>query len=354
MRSTVTNPRLRGATRRQDRTSGFTLVELLVVIAIIGVLVALLLPAVQAAREAARRSACTNNFRQAAIACHGYHDARGKLPVGALYTAFMNDPGIPAGTPSGMQGCSWSAYVLPFMEQATVFDLIDDEKSFTAVGTWKAGGVRIASYVCPSNINESNDWTDQATGKDHDGVPDHDLRITNIAGVMGYYPFGPDDPYPAALDHGSFSSFQQKSLGNGVFYNLSEINFSDVTDGTSNTLMLGETTGHRGKDLEGLVVAIEFNWMSRNIQSVDEGINGPFTIPGGRNPGLLMGSSGQNRHEELTDQFGFSSYHPGGAHFAMGDASVQFFDENIDQAVLEIAAGRNDEGQAYQPPRVVR
>jgi hypothetical protein len=171
---------------------------------------------------------------------------------------------------------------------------------------------------------------------------------------MGYYPFGNEDPYPPTIDHGSFFSFQQKAIGNGLFFNFSKIGFKKVLDGTSKTLMLGETTGHRGKDLGGNDVAIEFNWITRNVQSVDEGINGPFTIPGGRNPGLLMGASGQNRHEELTDQFGFSSFHPGGAHFALGDASVQFLNEDIDQTVLDEMASRNDEGKAYVAPTTVR
>ena len=346
--------RFRSAGWRIGLASGFTLVELLVVIAIIGILVAMLLPAIQAAREAARRAACLNNFRQAAVACHMYHDSHKTLPVGATYTVYMTDPGIPSGLRSGSQGLSWSAYVLPYMEEAGVFGLIDDETNVFTGGTWKAGGMLIAPYVCPSNQNGSNNWTDQTSTKSQDGAPDHDFRITNITGVMGYYPFGKDDPYPATLDHGSFFSYQQKALGNGLFYNLSKISFKKVLDGTSKTLMLGETTGYRGKDLGGNEVAIEFNWITRNVQSVDEGINGPFTIPGGRSPSLLMGVSGQNRHEELTDQFGFSSYHPGGAHFAMGDASVTFLSEDIDQAVLEEMASRNDEGQAYKPPTVVR
>lgn len=340
--------------KRRLLKCGFTLVELLVVIAIIGVLVAMLLPAVQAARESARRTTCMNNFRQAAVACHMYHDAHKKLPVGAMYSVYMSDPGIPPDTKPHMQGISWSAYVLPFMEQASVFALIDDETSAFSAGSWLAGGQLVPSYICPSNQNQSGNWTDQSSNRSQDGAADHDFRITNITGVMGYYPFGPDDRYPPTLDHGSFMSFQQKSQGNGMFYNLSDISFKKVTDGTSKTLMLGETTGHRGKDAAGIGVSIEFNWITRNVQSVDEGINGPFTLPGGRNPDLIMGVSGQNRHEELTDQFGFSSYHPGGAHFAMGDASVQFLNENIDQAVFEEMGSRNDDGRVYVPPKTVR
>jgi prepilin-type processing-associated H-X9-DG protein len=171
---------------------------------------------------------------------------------------------------------------------------------------------------------------------------------------MGYYPFGPDDPYPLTLNHGSFFSFQQKALGNGIFYNLSRISFNNILDGSSNTLMLGETTGHMGRDAAGSLVFIEFTWLIRTCQSVDEGINGPFTIPGGRSPSLLMGVSGQNRHQELTDQFGFSSFHPGGAHFARADGSVHFLNEDIDQDVLEEMASRNDEGVPYRAPSVVR
>lgn len=327
---------------------GFTLVELLVVIAIIGVLVALLLPAVQSAREAARRSTCINNFKQTALALQNYHASKGKFPVGAMYTVWMDDPGIPSGTQSGMQGISWTAYILPYMEQEQIFNQIDDPTLFVALGTWEAGGNLVSSYLCPSNPDQDG-WTDHVTGRGRGGVPEQDLRVTNIAGVMGYYPFGPEDDYPRSLDRGSFRSFQQKAQGNGIFYNLSENSFRTITDGSSNTKMLGETTGHRGLDAAGNEVHIEFTWVTRTVQSVDEGINGPFTIPGGRDPSLLMGVSGQNRHEELTDQFGFSSFHPGGAHFARADGSVEFVSEDIDQEALEICASRNDEGQRYLP-----
>jgi prepilin-type N-terminal cleavage/methylation domain-containing protein len=319
----------------------FTLVELLVVIAIIGILVALLLPAVQSAREAARRSSCTNNFRQVGIACHMYHDARKSLPVGTMCTSFPNDPGIPAGTKS-VQGLSWSGYVLPYLEESTIYAMIDDPNTVFSGGTWKAGANLVITYICPSNHNESNNWTDQASGSSQDGTPEHDFRTTSITGVMGYYPFGPKDPYPLRLDHPSFNSYQQKSLGNGMFLNFNKQSFKKVSDGLSKTLMLGETTGWKGKDLDGQEVAIEFNWVTRNIQTVDEGINGPSTIPGGRSPSRLMGTSGPNRHEELADQFGFSSYHPGGAHFCSGDGSVTFLQEEIDQLVLEGMAGRDD------------
>jgi hypothetical protein len=143
-------------------------------------------------------------------------------------------------------------------------------------------------------------------------------------------------------------------MGNGIYFNLSHVGIRQIIDGTSNTLLLGETTGHEGRDANGNLVAIEFTWLTRTCQSVDEGINGPFSIPGGRSPSLLMGVSGQNRHEELTDQFGFSSFHPGGAHFAKADASVHFLNDDIDQRLLEMMASRNDGLQPYQPPTVVR
>jgi len=329
------------ATRQR---TAFTLVELLVVIAIIGILVAMLLPAVQSAREAARRTSCVNNFKQASLALQMYHDARKTLPVGTLCTVFPNDPGIPSTAKTGLQGMSWSAHVLPYMEEGGIFNLIDNENAVFSGGTWKAGGMLVTTYICPTLPHDDNYWTDQTSNNSQDGSAGHDYRVTNITGNMGYYPFPPKDPYPARLSYPTFNSYQQKAVGNGMFMNYNKVRFKQVSDGLSKTLLVGETTGHRGRDLNGEEVAIDFNWMTRNIQTVDEGINGPFTIPGGRSPSRLMGVTGQNRHEELVNQFGFSSYHPGGAHFAMCDGSVTFLSQDINQAALEEMASRDGGG----------
>ena len=132
--------------------SGFTLVELLVVIAIIGILVALLLPAVQAAREAARRTHCINNFKQIGVAMHNYHTALRTFPPGmAIFQ--ITDPQF-ATPPPPFNGLGWSGLILPYLESQAVYDLFDYSiepyEIFSGTNT-EAGALRIATYVCPSD-----------------------------------------------------------------------------------------------------------------------------------------------------------------------------------------------------------
>jgi len=115
---------------------------------------------------------------------------------------------------------------------------------------------------------------------------------------------------------------------------------------TTNTLLIGEITGASGNDGAGDPVEIGYSWVTRDVQGVDEGINGPGTVPGGRSSRDPLGG-GENRHGEMYREIGFSAFHPGGAHFAMADASVHFISDNIDQFVLEAMASR-DRGEVVE------
>ncbi|MCA9125285.1 MAG: DUF1559 domain-containing protein [Planctomycetaceae bacterium] len=197
------------------RSKGFTLVELLVVIAIIGILVALLLPAVQAAREAARRMSCSNNMKNIALAFHNYHDTYKKFPI---YSNVMTGVG---GTCSQWEGFSAHTSVLPFMEQAPLYDQIKGlmatapalEDGWRVAPFNTAGGpaqVRIDAFVCPSDSSKSG----------------------ANAGNCNY-----------AVSEGCAMGWSNSNpRNNGVFgYQTGfERGIQDITDGTSNTIMMGE------------------------------------------------------------------------------------------------------------------
>jgi prepilin-type N-terminal cleavage/methylation domain-containing protein/prepilin-type processing-associated H-X9-DG protein len=208
----------------RNRSRGFTLVELLVVIAIIGVLVALLLPAVQAAREAARRSSCTNNLKQIGLAMHNFHDTNNKLPSNIRPSAVST------------VRIRWATYILPFMEQTPLYDRIDFNKNWSDQ-TINASGVtnqqcfatRIPNYECPSAPN----------GTIVDGAPPPETWAPIVANgdYSGFYGVDPQletiglvEPGTARVDGGGLS----KTIN---------LKFANFTDGLSNTLHITESAG---------------------------------------------------------------------------------------------------------------
>ncbi len=292
----------------RSRGSGFTLVELLVVIAIIGVLVALLLPAVQAARESARRVRCVNNFKQPALALHNYHDVYRTLPPGDVYF----HPSAPENSPPSrlFYGFAWSAVILPYVEQSQDFSDLSNTKTGLAgfdAGPYKrprVGARRIAFYQCPSDPQDELIGIG-TLGVDNGPHPNDDWWKTNIHGVcdsrsMWY----PGYPFDTIVLH-----------GDGMFMNRKAIKIKKVTDGTSKTLLLGEITSGVPGSRDGRP------WVAVAISTTAFGINGIGSIPG------------EGVYRYSTDR-SFSSYHSGGAHFTLVDSSVHFISADIDQAVL--------------------
>ena len=309
-RSRIRNPRC---------VRAFTLVELLVVITIIGILIALLLPAVQAAREAARRMQCANNFKQAGLALHNYHAALKTFPPGVIWWYPGTSGCGPQGSAQAYCGFAWSTFILPYCEQKALQDEIDfnagictanppDDENFALSGTL------ISMYLCPSDP-QAGDLI-MYTGSGQNGASaDEDLRQTNITGIAGSGAWT-CPIWPIQFD-----------LLDGMMGERKGCRIRDVVDGTSNTLMLGEVTGG------GPGSHVAHMWMTFNMVGTGDGINGPFTVPGGLDPAAW------NLRET-----GPSSHHPGGCHFLLADGSVQVLSENIAQLAL-VALTTRDGGE---------
>lgn len=206
---------LPGSRRRGG--NGFTLVELLVVIAIIGILIALLLPAVQAAREAARRISCGNNLRQMGIALQSYHSALGSFPPGCIEPAFQK---------TGGRQFAWSALLLPFLEQQPLHDSINFSQPFYAEVNAEAGATVLSVYLCPTSRRSSP----LVRG----------LGASDYGGLYG-------EAIPPIPTNGTWNA------ANGMMLYDRAITIAEVRDGTSNTLVVSEdTTSNDGQWINGL------------------------------------------------------------------------------------------------------
>lgn len=194
------------ARRKRDfpgMRGGFTLVELLTVIAIIGTLIAVLLPAVQAAREVARRMSCSNNLRQIGVGLHGFHDTYNRFPPGATeHRMIYGDEG---------RQLAWSALLLPFIEQKAVYDMIDVNAAYDSTKNAHAAAQVLSVYICPSNPHESL-HVDGLAVCDYGGI--YGSRLHNV-GTYSHYP-------------------------NGVMRYDEATRISDISDGTSCTLIVAE------------------------------------------------------------------------------------------------------------------
>ena len=338
-------------TCRPKPLHGFTLVELLVVIAIIGILVALLLPAVQAAREAARRVQCANNFKQVGVALHNYHGAHGKFPAGMW--VWVEPPRCScncAGTshPLGNQlyfGWGWGTYILPHLEEQPLYDAIGFDPTprdqpraeysgmaYARGASFKAGTTFVSTYLCPSDL-QGRELVDCDPVGPCGGVPRRywngsheaeDMAKTNMAGIAG--------------NNGVYSCDDSSGqmLQNGVLYNRSEIEASDIADGSSNTLMVAEVVGDFPGSYNG------YFWMTWDIVSNHNGINYPIQLLQTRAKRNDQGFA-IDGHLPWSDQTGAASWHPGGCHFTLADGSVRFISEDIANHVLMGASTRANE-----------
>lgn len=303
--------------------NAFTLVELLVVIAIIGILIAMLLPAVQAAREAARRMSCSNNLKQIGLALINYEEALGNYPPARIGTDGIDPPQCTGLQAHQRQGTSGFVAILPFLEQNTLYDqfggfekggVFPEEYSATTTSGWDTPQVlaalrtRPSVFVCPSDI---------AADVNSDGH------------AVGSYAFCQGTVGPSA---GAISSM--KFENNGVFMYYTLYKSRDVTDGLSNTIFVGEAS--RGDQCE---TTNRWTCALRHMDSVRSTENPLNTRAEG---GITCHLAGNNYLTGSCYVNGaFRSEHPGGAMFVFGDGHVDFLGEEIDQMTYDALATRN-------------
>jgi prepilin-type N-terminal cleavage/methylation domain-containing protein/prepilin-type processing-associated H-X9-DG protein len=333
---------------RQHR-SGFTLVELLVVIAIIGILVGLLLPAVQAAREAARRMQCSNNLKQMGLALHNYHDTFNRFPgnTGSLPT-------------DNRTGASWLVQILPQLEQTAAYNQLvwvgtDFGDRLSANRNWLVmSQVRVPSYRCPSSPLEPLRTQTAHSATQALGAPaTYQIQIPDYVGNVGYWnilpaPGGPGmradrgrniwTGYGWLQDTGIIAIWNEMYQGPKM---------SSITDGTSNTIAIGEHS--------------DFEYAPGGGKTDTR----PGSGPGGMwNAGRCFWASGGWTHNVTAVRFpinhlrfnvnptnqaftglhnGYRSPHTGGVQFVFGDGSVRFLSNNIDHGVtFNALCGRDD------------
>jgi len=306
--------------------TGFTLVELLVVITIIGILIALLLPAVQAAREAARRMQCGNQFKQVALALHNYHAAIGSFPPGIFNELSEQYPTAP-------RRFAWSVYILPYLEMQSLYDMFDFNQPsiyYNKAGhtltipkdpantNWVASGTYVPAYLCPSDPLMG---VDGLTANTTVSTTTAQTAMSNICGVTSSRDYREQQEDGGIGEHG-YSNIWDFPRNDGIFGGNVGCRIADIKDGTSNTFLICEVASSN----EGRFHA--HNWASLNLTGLIVGINGPSTVPGG-STGVVVWF---NRP---------ASFHPGGCHFAMADGSVGFVSQNTAQYILYALATRD-------------
>ena len=312
---------------------GFTLVELLVVIAIIGVLAALLLPAVQMAREAARRTECQNNLKQMGLALHNFHDVRRRLPAGYLsYHDYANISSVEHDpeTWDAEPGWGWGAQILPYLEQQGLADSIDLARPLWSVEYETAIQTELTVFLCPSAAGPKGPFFAADASEAPVSIGGRQVRLArgHYVASHGQEACWGDMSGP----NGGFGGDTSR-LADGPFYRNSETNFASVIDGLSNTIFLGEHTSRLS----------DKTWVGA--------VPGAFTVPRIASPDnapesaatLLLCHGGPAAGEQ--DQFGnpiihpvnyptlhvcqMQADHPGGGHILLGDGSVRFLSETI-------------------------
>ncbi|MFI4875195.1 MAG: DUF1559 domain-containing protein [Blastopirellula sp. JB062] len=315
---------------RNSHRTGFTLVELLVVIAIIGVLIALLLPAVQQAREAARRMSCSNNMKQLGLALHNYHDTYRAFPFGGL----------------GEFQTSWMVAIMPQIEQSNVFDQIEP-------------GV-FSGFPHGTNAELLHEWTPDfnwcpsSTANRLNRRDDEDYRLATASyiGIAGATTSATDSSDPTGADR-CISGSQGYACSNGMLVPNTVTKMRDATDGLTNTIIVAEQSA-MGRNSTGGLTDIRSSyewgcWGGPGAITAPPEIDGTYKwdgTPWSRNTtttrypiNTITQGGGNDRDGTNT---AIHSEHPGGAMVLRGDASVAFAAETMNLITLRDLCVRDD------------
>jgi len=301
------------------KRQGFTLVELLVVIAIIGVMVGLLLPAVQAAREAARRMQCGNNLKQLTLAMHNYESSYKTLPPSRITT--------------GESRHSWSSFMLPFIEQGSVYDIYNFNVRWFRPENYPATSTTVSSFICPSTPSTRM-------------IPNATAQAAHVVVPPGG--FGPSDysstneirrsffeanglPFPPGILRGSPGAMDRNR----------PTRFADILDGLSNTMMFAERCGRpeiyvARKRPTGVVVVDGWGWADYD--------NTSGSVNGASLDGTLLNSTASSAPfattingpcaVNCTNNSEYYSFHPGGINMSLVDGSVRFLSDSVSAQIL--------------------
>ncbi len=315
---------------------GFTLVELLVVITIVGILIAMLMPAVQQVREAARRTHCLNNLRQVALATQGFHDTVGAFPPARLFPKADGAPPYHR----GWDEPSWLARILPYIEQTAFHAQWDMSASYVAHPPEVISNV-VPTYICASRRTYDNANAPDASAKMEFTLPcgcGGWFEIDVVGGATGDYAGNhgdlspgstgaPTDFYWGGNGTGVIISSQAKEDTSGNLNWVDRIRIEDVSDGTSNTALAGEL-----HIPEHSMNTIPYNGPIYNGQDL-----AAFARIGG--PGVPLGHGPTDAGPYI---LGFGSWHPGVCHFSFVDGSTQTISNMIDTVTLGQICNRAD------------